>query len=214
MRWFILWLLLVSQVQANDFFGIPILGEPKDQMHAMIHQLMEGDYKKARGYLEQLKKSSPAVVGSLTLGDLTLPCLDFEEEPNPACAACEGRGKVVDAHALRYLQYKLDGGLEEMQGLKVAWKAAFEAFELRRACVPDREVFQGRVVRVESDAFVAQCDEGRTVCLMGVVTDGYGTGDPLVCYVWPMQGRKHPFETADGVSMELAVYTLNLWWDY
>jgi hypothetical protein len=207
-------LLLISHAQANDFFGIPILGEPKDQMHAMIHQLMEGDYKKARGYLEQLKKSSPAVAGSLKLGDLTLPCQDDEGEPNPACPACEGRGKVVDAHALRYLQYKLDSGLEEMLALKAAWKMAFEAFSVRRAAVPAREVFQGRVVKVEENAFVARDEEGRSVYLMGVVTDGYGPGDPLVCYVWPMSDRMHPFKRADGTLEELAVYTLNLWWDY
>ena len=34
-------LLLVLGAQANSFFGIPILGEPKDQLHAVIYQLMK-----------------------------------------------------------------------------------------------------------------------------------------------------------------------------
>ena len=35
-------LLLLLGAQANSFFGIPILGEPKDQLHAIIYQLIEG----------------------------------------------------------------------------------------------------------------------------------------------------------------------------
>ena len=160
-------LLLVLGAQANSFFGIPILGEPKDQLHAVIYQLMKGDYSKARAYLHQLKKSSPLVGSSLTLGDFTIPCADCAIEVEPECEGFEERLKVVDHVALRYLQYKIDEGLEEEITLKKVWERAHGAFIERANQVLSREVFQGRVIAIFEGEFVVQNAEGEMFFFTG-----------------------------------------------
>ena len=207
-------LLLVLGAQANSFFGIPILGEPKDQLHAVIYQLMKGDYSKARAYLQQLKKSSPLVGSSLTLGDFTIPCADCAIEVDPKCGECEGRLKAVDHVALRYLQYKIDEGLEEELALNKVWERAHRAFIERANKVLSREVFQGRVIAIVENEFVVQDAEGEMSFLQGGRVDGYGVGDPLACYCWPMKGVSKLYSAAERESISLPVYTMNLWWDY
>ena len=207
-------LLLVLGALANDFFGISILGEPKDQLHGVIYQLMQGDYSKARAYLEQLQKSSPKWGESLSLGDFTIPCADCAVEVEPDCDACEGRLKAVDNVALRYLQYKLDEGLEEDLSLEKAWERAYGAFVERADHVLGREVFQGRVIAIVENEFVVQDIEGRMLFLRGGMVNGYGEGDLLACYCWLMKGESKSYEKDVGESILLPVYTLNLWWDY
>jgi hypothetical protein len=207
-------LLLVLGALANDFFGIPILGEPKDQLHGVIYQLMQGDYSKARVYLEQLQKSSPKWAGALRLADFTIPCADCAVEMEPDCVVCEGRLKVVDDTALRYLQYKWDEGLEEELSLEVAWERANGAFVERVNQVLGREIFQGRVIAIVENEFVVQDEEGRMLFLRGGMVDGYGVGDPLACYCWLVKGVSKSYERGVDQAISLPVYTLNLWWDY
>jgi len=207
-------LLLLFGAHANSFFGIPILGEPKDQLHAVIYQLMEGDYSKARAYLEQLKKSSPEVGSSLTLGDFTIPCADCSVEVESECGGCEGRLKAVDYVALRYLQYKIDEGLAEELALKKVWEQAYEAFIERANQVLSREILQGRVIAIFENEFVVQDTEGEMFFLQGGIVDGYEIGDPLACYGWLLKGVLKSYSKAEGESFSLPVYTMNLWWDY
>ena len=207
-------LLLLLSAQANSFFGIPILGEPKDQLHAVIYQLMKGDYSKARAYIQQLKKSSPEVGSSLTLGDFTIPCADCAVEVESECEGFEGRSEVVDHVALRYLQYKIDEGLEEELALKTVWERAHGAFIERANKVLSREVFQGRVIAIVENEFVVKDAEGDMFFLQGGMVDGYGIGDPLACYCWPLNGALKSYSNAEGESFSLPVYTMNLWWDY
>ncbi|MFL2876637.1 MAG: hypothetical protein ACJZ86_02145 [Pontiellaceae bacterium] len=207
-------LLLVLGAQANSFFGIPILGEPKDQLHAVIYQLMKGDYSKARAYLHQLKKSSPLIGSSLTLGDFTIPCADCAIEVEPECEGFEGRLKVVDHVALRYLQYKIDEGLEEEITLKKVWEQAHGAFIERANQVLSREVFQGRVIAIFESEFVVQNAEGEMFFLQGGRVDGYEVGDLLASYCWPLKGVSKSYSKGEGESFSLPVYTMNIWWDY
>ena len=53
--------IINANANANNFFGIPILGEPKDQLHAIIFHMQKEDYLKANAYLEQFKKSTPKI---------------------------------------------------------------------------------------------------------------------------------------------------------
>lgn len=207
-------LLLVLGAEANNFFGIPILGEPKDQLHAVIYQLMEGDYSKASAYLEQVKKSSPEVGDSLEVEDFTIPCADCAIEVEPECVGYGGQLKVLDNVALRYLQYKLDEGLEEELALDKAWERAHGAFIDRANQVLSREVFQGRLIAIIENEFVVQDAKGEMIFLQGGMVDGYGLGNPLACYCWPMKGVSNSYSAAVGESIMLPVYTLNLWWDY
>ena len=207
-------LLFLLGAQANSFFGIPILGEPKDQLHAVIYQLMEGDYSKARAYLQQLKKSSPEVGSSITLGDFTIPCADCSVEVESECGGCEGRLKAVDHVALRYLQYKIDEGLAEELALKKVWERAYGAFSERANQVLSREILQGRVIAIFENEFVVQDTEGGMFFLQGGMVDGYKIGDPLACYCWPLKGVLKSYSKAAGESFSLPVYTMNLWWDY
>ena len=206
-------LLLLLGAQANSFFGIPILGEPKDQLHAVIYQLIEGNYSKARAYLQQLKKSSPEVGSSLKLGDFTIPCADCSIEVESECGGWEGSLKIVDHVALRYLQYKIDEGLEKELALIKVWERAHGAFIERANQVLSREVFQGRVIAIVDNEFVVQDAEGEMFFLQGGSVNGYGVGDPLACYCWPMKGVSKLYSAAAG-SITLPVYTMNLWWDY
>ena len=207
-------LLLLLNAKANSFFGIPILGEPKDQLHAVIYQLMEGDYSKARAYLQQLKKSSPEVGSSITLGDFTIPCVDCSVEVESECAGYEERLKTVDHVALRYLQYKIDEGLAEELTLEKVWERAYGAFIERANQVLSREIFQGRVIAIFENEFVVQDAEGEMFFLQGGMVDGYGIGDPLACYCWRLKGVLKSYSKEEGESFSLPVYTMNLWWDY
>ena len=59
-------IFFIINANANNFFGIPILGEPKDQLHAIIFHMQKEDYFKANAYLEQFKKSTPKISKNLS----------------------------------------------------------------------------------------------------------------------------------------------------
>ena len=46
--------LVTTSIASNNFFGIPILGEPKDQLNKIIYYLIKNDPSKAKVYFEQL----------------------------------------------------------------------------------------------------------------------------------------------------------------
>ena len=129
------------------------------------------------------------------------------------CEGFEGRLEVVDHLALRYLQYKIDEGLEEELALKTVWERAHGAFIERANKVLSREIVQGRVIAIVENEFVVQDAEERCF-LQGGRVDGYKVGDPLACYCWPMKGVSKSYSNAEGESISLPVYTMNLWWDY
>ena len=119
----------VVSASANDFFGIPILGKPKDDINAIIANLIKGDHKKASLHLKHLAKTTPKFAKNIKLTDFTIPCADCIPEKNPACETCEGRSKDVNQYALRYLQYKFSQGLDADLPLEKAWDEAIKAFK-------------------------------------------------------------------------------------
>ena len=215
-RWIMLGLLaaLATTVHANDFFGIPILAEPKDDINAVIQNLIQGDYEKASLHLKHLAKTAPKLAKTIQLSDFTIPCADCLAEKDPACEACNGKLKEVYTPALNYLQYKFDSAIEEGEEVEVAWKSSKKAFDIRKKQVPNRAIFQGNIIEIGENAFLIKDVEGQVFYLMGCVTDGVQVGQPYVGYYWPMPKHPHTYTDKTGKSKTVKSYTLNLWWDY
>ena len=208
-------LFFIINANANNFFGIPILGEPKDQLHAIIFHMQKEDYFKANAYLEQFKKSTPKISKNLSLKNLTIPCVDCHIEVDPACKAYdEDELTKVDYAALNYLQYKLDLNLEDELDLKNAWESAYNSFSEKVDQVLLREVLQGQVVSAKNNIFVIKNIDGQLLYILGGITEGYKTGDTLACYGWPMKTKNKSYQNTAGEVLLLPVYTMNLWWDY
>jgi hypothetical protein len=205
--------LAVSTEGVNNFFGIPILAEPKDDVNAIIQNLINSDYDKAGQHLKHLATTAPRFAGTIKLSDFTIPCADCAAEKDPACAECSGKLKVVDPHSLRYLQYKFETALEDDETVEKAWSIARKAFDIRKKQVPGREVFQGRIIKIDQDAFLVE-DDGEVFYLMGCVTSGWTVGQPFVGYRWPLSGHSHTYKDSKGKSRTVKSFTLNLWWDY
>ncbi len=214
-KWMVLILMGATAVSGvNNFFGIPILAEPKDDINAIIQNLIQGEYEKSGEHLRHLATTAPKLAKSIKLSDFTIPCADCAAEKDPDCEACKGRLKVIYSPALDYLQYKFDSAIEEGEKVEVAWRDAKKAFDIRKKQVPGRKVFQGTIIQIGQDAFVIKGVEGDIFNLMGCVTAGAQVGQPYVGYYWPMP--KHPYTYTDGAgkSKTVKTYTLNLWWDY
>lgn len=199
---------------ANDFFGIPILAEPKDDINAVIQNLIKGEYEKAALHLKHLARTTPRLAKTIKLSDFTIPCADCAAEENPECPECGGKRKVVDPHSLRYLQYKFDSAIDEHLPVEKAWAESIAAFNVRKKQVPRREIFQGNIIKIGQDAFLVKGVEGDVFNLMGCVTDGATVGQPYAGYCWPMPGHPHTYKDEKGKSRTVKAYTLNLWWDY
>jgi hypothetical protein len=215
-RWMMFGLMaaLAVTANANDFFGIEILGEPKDDVNAIIQNLIHGDYEKSALHLKHMATTAPKFAKSIKLSDFTIPCADCLAEKDPECQECNGKLKVVDPHSLRYLQYKFDNAIEEGEPVEVAWAGAKKEFDIRKKQVPKRAVFQGNIIGIGEDAFLIKDVEDKIFYLMGCVTDGVQVGQPYVGYYWPMPQHPHTYKDKAGKSKTVKSYTLNLWWDY
>ncbi|MBT8046581.1 MAG: hypothetical protein KJN67_05395 [Pontiella sp.] len=212
-----LWVVVLAVATvavANDFFGIPILGEPKDEINAIIQNLIKGEREKASGHFEHLKTTAPKLARKVKLTDFTIPCADCAAGKNAQCEECEDRSTVVDPHALRYLQYKFESALEENQPVESAWADAIGALNVRKKQVPAREIFQGNILEIGQDAFLMKADDGEIFYLLGCVTDGATIGQYFVGYRWPMPRHSHTYRDETGKPKTAKSYTLNLWWDY
>jgi hypothetical protein len=215
-RWIMLGVLAAVAVvaNANDFFGIPILAEPKDDINAIIQNLIVGDYEKGALHLKHMAKTDPRLAKTIKLSDFTIPCADCIAEKDPECEACNGRLKAVDPHALRYLQYKFDSAVDEGEPVGLAWVAAKKEFDIRKKQVPGRAIFQGNIIGIGENTFLIEDVDGKIFNLMGCVTDGVRVGQPYVGYYWPMPKHPHTYKDKAGKSKTVKSYTLNLWWDY
>lgn len=205
---------VVSTYGANDFFGIPILGAPKDDLNAIIQNLIGSEYEKAGLHLKHLAKTTPRLGRTIKISDFTIPCADCGAEKDPACTECKGRFNVIDAHSLRYLQYKLDSAIDNNEPVERAWPESIKAFNLRKKQVPSRAIFQGNIFKIDQNAFLIKDLDGGVFYLMGCVTAGASVGQPYVGYYWPMPQRPHTYKDANGKAKTVKSYTLNLWWDY
>jgi hypothetical protein len=214
MIFILVWALAFSAFARSDFFGIPILGEPRDDVNAIMHNLGKGEYEKARQHLKHLATTAPKLAKRIKLSDFAIPCADCAVELDPECQECNGKLKRFDPHALLYLHYKFDGAVENKTPVEQAWADAKKAFDARKKQVPLREVFQGRIIKIGQDAFLVQSVDGEIFYLMGCVTDGASVGHPFVGYCWPMPNHPHTYKEKDGKSKTVKSYTLNLWWDY
>lgn len=205
---------LALAAHGNDFFGIPILAEPKDDINATIQNLLKGDHEKAALHLKHLAQTAPKLAKTITLSDFTIPCADCCAEKNPQCPACAGKRQVVDPPALNYLQYRFENAIEEGEPVEQAWAGAIKAFSVRKQQVPGREIFQGSILQLGQDAFLVEGADGKVFFLMGCVTDGAQVGMPMAGYCWPMPDHPHTYTDEKGASRTVKSYTLNLWWDY
>ncbi len=207
-------LAVATSAGANDFFGIPILGEPKDDINAIIQNLIKGEHEKASGHLDHLKTTAPKLARTIKLSHFTIPCADCTTGRDAQCESCEGRSKVVDPHSLRYLQYKFETALEDRRPVESAWAEAIRAFTVRKKQVPAREIFQGNILSIGQDAFLMKGSDEEIFYLMGCVTEGYAIGQHFVGYRWPMPSHPHTYKDSAGKPRTVKSYTLNLWWDY
>lgn len=207
-------LALAAATYANDFFGIPILDAPKDDISAIIQSLIHGDREKAGLHLKHLATTAPDLAKQINLSGLEIPCADCAAEKTAECEACGGTLALIDPTSLHYLQYKFDAALENGAPAEKAWAEAGQAFDVRKKQVPDREVFQGRIIEICQDAFLMHGVDGEAFYLMGCTTDGAQVGGPLVGYCWPMPGHPYTFKDKSGKPKTVKSYTLNLWWDY
>ncbi|VGO17232.1 hypothetical protein PDESU_05828 [Pontiella desulfatans] len=201
--------IAASVAAANDFFGIPILAEPKDDINAIIQNLIKGESEKASLHLRHLGKTAPQLAKKIKLSGLTIPCADCSAEKKPECEACNGKAQRLDPHSLRYLQYKFDTAIEGHLPVEKAWAGSIAAFNLRKKQVPERGIFQGRIIEIGQVAFVIKGEDGEIFNLMGCVTNGARVGQPYMGYYWPMPQCPHTYQ-----GRKIKSYTLNLWWDY
>ncbi len=207
-------LIAISASGVNNFFGIPILAEPKDDVNAIIQNLIIGEYDKAGQHLKHLGTTAPKFAKTIKLSDFTIPCADCIAEKDPKCVECKGKLKVIDPHSLQYLQYKFEAGLENDEPLENAWSIAWKAFDIRRKKVTGRDIFQGHIMKIGQDAFLMKSVDGEMFYLMGCVTSGATVGQSFVGYRWPLPNHPHPYKDAEGKTHTVKSYTLNLWWDY
>ena len=216
--------LVTTSIASNNFFGIPILGEPKDQLNKIIYYLIKNDPSKAKVYFEQFKKSSPELTKNLKLQDFMIPCVDCNINLNQECAYGESRLNVIDKHALRYLQYQLDQGINDFfkddinisskKLFKKAYINSFAEFNSRKENVLSREIFQGTVIKVNTDSFIIQNYDEKKFHLVGVVPSSASVGDSYVGYYWRLSDLTYDYQDSSGSIEALESYTLNLWWDY
>lgn len=216
-RWCGLILVVFCVVAAqgvNNFFGIPILAEPKDDVNAILLNLAKGELEKAKGHHAHLKTTAPKFAPMVKLPELTLPCADCLVEKDPKCEACKGRLKRFDPIALRYMQYKFESALEGGDEIGAAWKKARKGFEIRKKRVPERVVFQARIIRILQDAFLMRDEDGAVFRLMGCKTEGGVLTEMMVGYCWPMPDHPYTYEDVKGKKQTVPSYTINIWWDY
>jgi hypothetical protein len=205
---------MAASAYAIDFYGIEFFDEPKDDINAVIQNLIKGEYETAGQYLKHLTKTSPKLAKTIKLSDFTVPCADCAVEKEPECGECNGKLRRIDPHSLRYLQYKFETALENDDPVEKAWSEAKKAFDVRKKQVTNREVFQGNIIQIGQDAFLIKDVDDKIFYLMGCVTDGAQVGQPYVGYCWPMPKHPHTYKDRAGKPKTVKSYTLNLWWDY
>lgn len=208
----------------NNFFGIPILGEPIHQFNQFIHYLIEKNYDKAKPYLEEFKKSCPNIASEITIKDFTIPCVDCTAGAIENCFYDQKQPNIIDKHALRYFQYKINQELIEISSnefekgnkklFEQVYNNSFKEFNLRKEQVLSREVFQGIILKINSNSFIMKSYDDEVFHLLGVVPSSAVVGQLYRGYYWKLPNRSHKYINESGSIENIYSYTLNLWGDY
>lgn len=210
LKLFIISILMSFSVNANDFFGIPILGESKDQFNQIIYYLKNNDYHKAEETFDQLKNNTPKISENFSLNDFSIPSPDG--------------GSEFNIHALNYLQFLFQEkyfylieeniSLISQEAFLIAFFSAFDEFNNRKERVLDRSIFQGHIILIDKDNFIIEGIDGSRFNLVGGMASSVSIGDPYIGYYWPIPESSYIYTNKDGKKEELPSFTLNLWWDY
>lgn len=180
-RWIVLGagLALAAAVHANDFFGIPILENPSDDLSGILYSLAEGNREKAEELHKHLVEVAPKLAKEVSLKDFELPCANCAVEKDAACSFCHGTDWMIDPVSLHYLLWKFEQVFElepdsdellteikrankkkqviqssilladNIKKSVKAWGIAKEQFLLRKQLVLKREIFQGAVLEID-----------------------------------------------------------------
>jgi len=215
---------LISSTSGNNFFGIPILGEPIHQFNQIIHYLIEKDYDKAGSYLDEFKKSHPNITKEITLKNFTIPCVDCTTGASENCFYDQKQHNVIDKYALRYFLYKIDQELnnflskefekENKKLFEQAYNNTLTEFNYRKKQVLNREVFQGIILKINSNSFIIKNYNDEVFHLVGVVPSSAIVGQFYTGYYWKLSNKSHNYINSAGEKESIHSYTLNLWWDY
>ena len=149
-------LIISISCKANDFFGIPILNEPKDQLTQTIYYLSNSETKKAKESFIQLKELYPKLFEDLSLTDFSIPCPDFLDKTS-VCQICNNKKNYFDKHALNYFQYKFDQFFYKNSQKITIFKyhlIKHMKFLEKKNLVRERAIFQGVVYKKHQNYFI------------------------------------------------------------
>ena len=199
--------------KANNFFGIPVLSEPKDQLTQTIYYLSNSETKKAKESFIQLKEVYPKLFEDLSLIDFSIPCPDFQDKTS-ACEICNNKKNYFDKHALNYFQYKFDQFFYENpqknKNFQISFKQAYEIFCNKKNLVQERLIFQGMVYKKHQNYFIIKDVNNNFFQLFGTVYSSVDVGSPYVGYYWPANNKSFKFENEQGDLIAIPSYTLTL----
>ena len=202
---------------ANNFFGIPVLSEPKDQLTQTIYYLSNGETKKAKECFSKLKESHSILFEDFSLTDFSIPCPSFLDK-NSACEICNGKKNYFDNHALRYFQYKFDQfyfeNFEKSKNFQLSFDKAYKIFMDKKNLVQERAVFQGEVYKKHQNYFIIRDVNDKFFRLFGTVYSSVNVGSPYIGYYWPVKNKFFNLENEKGDLISIPSYTLTLWRDY
>ena len=210
-------LIISISCKANDFFGIPILNEPKDHLTQTIYYLSNSETKKAKESFIQLKELYPKLFEDLSLTDFSIPCPDFLDKTS-VCQICNNKKNYFDKHALNYFQYKFDQffykNSQKNNNFQISFNQAYEIFRNKKNLVQERAIFQGVVYKKHQNYFIIKDVNEKFFQLFGTVYSSVDVGSPYVGYYWPVKKKSIDLENEQGDLIAIPSYTLTLWRDY
>ena len=201
----------------SDFFGIPVLGEAKDQFKQTIYFLKNGETRKAKENFDRLKESFPNTFKNFSLTNFSIPCPDYNDK-NSLCELCDGRENYFDKYALHYFSYKFEQFWFEEgksnRNFDLAFTKAYKIFTSKKELVLSREIFQGEIYRKDENYFIIKDINDNFFQLFGAVYSSASEGDPYIGYCWRLKNKNFDFKNDKGSVHSIPSFTLTLWRDY
>ena len=201
----------------SDFFGIPVLGEPKDQLKQTIYFLKNGETRKAKESFDRLKESAPNTFKNFSLTNFSIPCPDYSDK-NSLCELCDGRQNYFDKYALHYFGYKFEqiwfDEAKKNKNFDLAFAEAYKCFSRKKELVLSREIFQGQIYQKYDNFFIIKDINDNFFRLFGTVYSSAAEGDPYIGYYWRVKNKNFDFKNDKGSVESIPSFTLTLWRDY
>ena len=103
-KWMVFGLIgaVAVSASANNFFGIPILGEPKDDINAVIRNLITGEHEKTGLHHKHRTPTDPKLAKTIKLSGFPTPFAACSAEKGPAQAASQATLTLIDEQYIRY----------------------------------------------------------------------------------------------------------------